>query len=95
MNVFAIGAITKGSEGEKLAAIGSMKAAGVVAISDDGRLGHERAGDASRHGVGEALDLPVINHCEDLNLSAGGDMHEGVRVDALSGCAASRPHRKT
>ena len=37
VNVFPIGAITKGSEGEELAAIGSMKAAGVVAISDDGR----------------------------------------------------------
>ena len=27
-------------------------------------------------------DLPVIDHCEDLNLSAGGDMHEGVRIRA-------------
>jgi len=37
VNVFPIGAITKGSNGEALAAIGSMKAAGVVAISDDGK----------------------------------------------------------
>ena len=37
VNVFPIGAITKGSAGEELAAIGSMKQAGVVAISDDGR----------------------------------------------------------
>ena len=36
-NVFPIGAITKNSAGEELSAIGSMKAAGVVAISDDGR----------------------------------------------------------
>src|SRR5262249_38712787 len=37
VNVFPIGAITKGSAGEELAAIASMRAAGVVAISDDGR----------------------------------------------------------
>jgi len=78
VNVFPIGAITKGSAGEELAAIGSMKAAGVVAISDDGRpvmnarvmrLAMETAG---------VFDLPVIDHCEDLHLSAGGDMHEGL-----------------
>src|SRR5579885_2825622 len=37
VNVFPIGAITKGSAGEELAAIGAMIAAGVVAISDDGK----------------------------------------------------------
>ena len=37
VNVYPIGAITKGSAGEELAAIGSMKQAGIVAISDDGR----------------------------------------------------------
>jgi dihydroorotase len=26
-----------------------------------------------------AFDLPVIDHCEDLHLSAGGDMHEGLQ----------------
>ena len=51
VNVFPIGAITKGSEGEELAAIGSMKAAGVVAISDDGRAGDECASDAPRNGI--------------------------------------------
>ena len=83
VNVFPIGAITKGSEGEELAAIGSMKAAGIVAISDDGRpvmnaRVMRRAMESAR-----AFDLPVINHCEDLNLSAGGDMHEGVQSTRL------------
>ncbi|MDE3158040.1 MAG: dihydroorotase [Acidobacteriota bacterium] len=77
VNVFPIGAITKGSAGEELAAIGAMKAAGAVAISDDGRpvmnsLVMRRAMEFAR-----AYELPVIDHCEDLNLSAGGDMHEG------------------
>src|SRR6266436_6618712 len=37
VNVFPIGAITKGSLGEELSAIASMRQAGAVAISDDGR----------------------------------------------------------
>src|SRR5215831_791554 len=79
VNVFPIGAITKGSAGEELAAIGAMKAAGAVAISDDGmpvmnaRV-MRRAMEFSR-----SYDLPLIQHCEDLNLSAGGDMHEGAQ----------------
>ncbi len=77
VNVFPIGAITKGSLGEELAAIGSMHASGIVAISDDGRpvmnsRVMRRAMEAARE-----LNIPVIDHCEDLNLSAGGDMHEG------------------
>ena len=38
----------------------------------------ERATDAPRHGVRAQLPHAVINHCEDLHLSAGGDMHEGA-----------------
>src|SRR5579871_4221720 len=77
VNVFPIGAITKGSAGEELSAIGAMKAAGAVAISDDGRpvmnaLVMRRAMEFAR-----SYGLPLINHCEDLHLSAGGDMHEG------------------
>jgi dihydroorotase len=77
VNVFPIGAITKDSAGQELAAIGSMRQAGCVAISDDGRpvmnsLVMRRAMEFAR-----AFDIPVIDHCEDLHLSAGGDMHEG------------------
>ena len=79
VNVFPIGAITKGSEGEELAAIGSMKAAGVVAISDDGRPVMNARVMRRAMESAKSFDLPVINHCEDLNLSAGGDMHEGVQ----------------
>jgi len=76
-NVFPIGAITKNSQGEELAAIGSMKLAGIVAISDDGRpVMNARVMRRAMEWAG-SLGLPVINHCEDLNLSAGGDMHEG------------------
>lgn len=78
VNVFPIGAITKGSLGEELAAIGSMRAAGIVAISDDGRPVMNARVMRRAMELARAFDLPVIDHCEDLNLSAGGDMHEGV-----------------
>src|ERR1700733_2801167 len=77
VNVFPIGAITKGSLGEELAAIGSMRDAGIVAISDDGRPVMNARVMRRAMELARALDLTVINHCEDLNLSAGGDMHEG------------------
>jgi len=92
VNVWPIGAITKGSAGEELAAIGSMKQAGAVAISDDGRpvmnaRVMRRAMEAAR-----SLGIPVINHCEDLHLSAGGDMHEGAEsvrlgLRGIPGCS--------
>lgn len=83
VNVYPIGAITKGSEGEELAAIGSMKAAGVVAISDDGRPVMNARVMRRAMETACALGLPIINHCEDLNLSAGGDMHEGIESTRL------------
>src|SRR5581483_11235733 len=77
-NVFPIGAITKNSAGEELAAIASMKAAGIVAISDDGRPVMNARVMRRAMEFARSLDLPVIDHCEDLHLSAGGDMHEGL-----------------
>jgi dihydroorotase len=77
VNVFPIGAITKGSLGEELAAIGSMREAGIVAISDDGRPVMNARVMRRAMELARALDLTVIDHCEDLHLSAGGDMHEG------------------
>ncbi len=79
VNVFPIGAITKGSAGEELAAIGAMKAAGAVAISDDGQPVMNARVMRRAMEFARSYDLPVIQHCEDLNLSAGGDMHEGAK----------------
>jgi len=79
VNVFPIGAITKGSAGEELAAIGAMKAAGAVAISDDGLPVMNARVMRRAMEFARSYDLPIIQHCEDMNLSAGGDMHEGAR----------------
>jgi dihydroorotase len=78
VNVFPIGAITKGSLGEELSAIGGMKAAGAVAVSDDGRPVMNSRVMRRAMEFARSYGLPVIDHCEDLNLSAGGDMHEGM-----------------
>lgn len=73
-----IGAITKRSEGKELAEIGDLRRAGCVAISDDGKpvmnsLVMRRAMEYAR-----AFDVPVVDHCEDLHLSEGGCMNEGL-----------------
>jgi dihydroorotase len=76
--VFPIGAITKGSEGKELSEIGDLHQAGCVAISDDGRpvMNSLVMRRAMEYAV--AFDLPVIDHCEDLQLSEGGCMNEGA-----------------
>ena len=92
VNVYPIGAITKGSLGEELAAIGSMKQAGAVAISDDGRPVMNARVMRRAMEFARSLGMPVINHCEDLHLSAGGDMHEGAEsvrlgLRGIPGCS--------
>jgi dihydroorotase len=76
--VYPVGAITQGSRGEALAAIGAMRRAGAVALSDDGRP--VMNGQILRRAMEYAarFGLPIVEHAEDLNLSAGGVMHEGA-----------------
>lgn len=78
VKVYPCGCMTKGIAGEEMAPIGSLKSAGVVALSDDGRCiqNHE----LMKHIVeyAKALDLPILDHCEDDNLKSDGVMHEGV-----------------
>jgi dihydroorotase len=76
VRVYPIGAITQGSKGEKLAEIGEMKTAGIVAISDDGKPVPET--NLMRRAMEYARDfaIPVVDHCEDC-CARGGVMHEG------------------
>lgn len=83
VNVYPIGALTKNSAGEELSAIGSMKEAGIVAISDDGKPVMNARVIRRAMEFARSLNLPVIQHCEDLHLSARGDMHEGVQSTRL------------
>jgi dihydroorotase len=77
-HVFPIGAITKGSEGQELAEIGDLRHAGCVAISDDGRPVTNSLVMRRAMEYAVAFDLPVVDHCEDLHLSEGGCMNEGL-----------------
>ena len=75
--VLPIGAVSKARKGEQLAELAELAEAGAIAFSDDG----DPVWDA--HLMRRALEyarmlgLPVIDHCEDKSLVAGGVMHEG------------------
>lgn len=79
VHVHPIGAISKGSKGERLADIGAMQTEGAVAISDDGIPVMNSGLMRRAMQYAASFGLPVIDHCEDLSLSAGGDIHEGVQ----------------
>ncbi len=81
--VYPIGAVSRGQQGEQLADIAELKAAGCVAITDDGhpvatallaRRALEYAG---------MFDVPLIEHCEEQTLKADGVAHEGFQAAAL------------
>src|SRR3990167_80943 len=77
VNVYPLGAITKGENGETLAQIGEMYEAGCVGVTDDGMPVMNSK--VMRHAMEyvKAFGIPVISHCEDLNLSGNGVMNEG------------------
>jgi dihydroorotase len=76
--VFPIGAITKEQKGETLAEIGEMFEAGIAGISDDGKPVMDAQLFRRALEYARMFDMPVIQHCEDLHLSHGGVMHEGM-----------------
>lgn len=82
--VWPTGAITKGSKGAELAEIGEMKAAGIVAITDDGHPVDN--GETMRQAMiyAKQFNLMVMDHCEDKHLAGGGAMHFG-KVSSLLG----------
>ncbi|MEY2505701.1 MAG: dihydroorotase [Verrucomicrobiota bacterium] len=77
VNVLPSGAISKGLMGEELAPIGSLKQAGVVAITDDGRCVQNN--ELMRRAIEYArmVGVPVFDHCQDYNLVGNGLVHEG------------------
>ncbi len=81
--VLPVGALSKGQQGLELAEIGLMAEAGIVAVSDDGHP--VRTASLMRKGMlyAHQFGLRVISHCEDLSLSTGGVMNEGVTSTSL------------
>jgi dihydroorotase len=77
VRVWPIGAASVGSKGEALAEIAAMKNAGIVAVSDDGKPIATARLMRQVMDYCNSLGLPVIDHCEDPSLFAGGVMREG------------------
>ena len=77
VNVFPIGCITKGQNGQELAEIADMKQAGVVAISDDGKPVTNPLLMRRALQYAKMFELSVISHCEDKELVDEGVMNEG------------------
>ncbi len=81
--VYPIGAVSRGQNGEHLADIAELRAAGCVAVTDDGRpvataLLMRRALEYT-----QMFDIPVIEHCEEQSLKGDGVAHEGAHASAL------------
>lgn len=77
VNVFPTGAITRNIEGAELAPIGSLKRAGVVAITDDGHCCQNNELMRRAAEYAKMFELPLMDHCQDYNLVSDGVMHEG------------------
>lgn len=77
VNVYPIGAISMDSAGSRLTEFWDLKEAGIVALSDDGNPVMNAALMRRAMEYAFSLQLPVISHCEDTNLSADGLMNEG------------------
>src|ERR1700681_2262689 len=83
VRVWPIGAASVGSKGEALAEIAAMKQAGIVAVSDDGKTIATAKLARQVMEYCSSLDLPVIEHAEDVSLAAGAVMREGVTSTRL------------
>lgn len=82
--VYPIGSITKGQKGSELAEMGMMCDAGCVAFSDDGRAIINSLIMKRVLEYAKILNVPIISHCEDINLSNKGAMNEG-KLSTLMG----------
>src|SRR5258705_8210466 len=83
VRVWPIGAASVGSKGEAIAEIAAMKQAGIVAVSDDGKPIATAKLARQVMEYCRSLDIPVIEHAEDVSLAAGAVMREGVTSTRL------------
>jgi dihydroorotase len=83
-DVFPVGAITRGLEGEAMAELGEMFDAGVRVFSDDGRcVPNARVLRNALTYVSAFEGAVIAEHCEDASLAEGGQMHEGSVSSSL------------
>ncbi len=84
VEVYPIGCVSKEREGDSIAEMGDMKEGGAVAFSDDGDPVFNSQLMRVALEYSSMLEMPIINHEEDLKLSRPGYMHEG-KVSARLG----------
>ena len=83
VNIFPVGAISKGLHGETLADIGELKEAGCVAISDDGKPVMNSSFMRLAMEYAKPFNLFIISHAEDAGLATDGVMNEGLVATKL------------
>lgn len=83
VRVLTTGCITVGMKGEALAPIGSLKRAGVVAITDDGDCVQSNELMRRACEYAKMFDLPIMDHCQDHSMTVGAVMNEGVMSTRL------------
>ncbi len=76
-NVFIAGAITENRAGKKLTDFGKLQKEGVIALSDDGSPVQDKDIMCQALAGAKSAGLLLIEHCEDLSLSAGGVVNQG------------------
>jgi dihydroorotase len=78
VRVYPVAAISRGLKGDSLCEYGELKETGAIAVSDDGNpvMSSQLMRKALEYSSG--FNLPVISHCEDLDLVSGGAMNEGA-----------------
>ena len=77
IHIHPIGAVTKSQDGNDLTEMGLMHQEGAVAFSDDGLPIQDGAMMRIALEYATLVDVPIINHAEDVCLRAEGVMHEG------------------
>ena len=83
INVLPVGAVTKGQAGKELSDIYGMKKAGIVAISEDGKSVMNSGIYREAMTIAKELDIPVLAHCEDINLVQGGSLNMCKKQEEL------------
>ena len=78
VKVYPTGCITVGMKGQALAPIGSLKRAGVIAITDDGDCVQSNELMRRACEYAKMFDLPLMDHCQDHSMTVGAVMNEGV-----------------
>jgi len=83
VKVLPTGCITMGQKGQALAPFGSLRSAGIVAITDDGDCVQSNELMRRAAEYADMFGLPIMDHCQDQSMTRGAAMNEGVMSTRL------------